>query len=131
MQNPRPKVIDISDSFKGGISQTLSDSPKSPTLHPDTSLIDNKGNKNQEKKEQPSMSKKNYVTHEELDHAINRISDKMDNMEARLDTKFEQVNTKFEQINTKFAEQENKQIKWFIATAIAIVGLTVSLIKIL
>lgn len=75
--------------------------------------------------------KNDYVTHAELDHAVDKLSSKIDLMEAHIDTKFESVNTKFESINAKFVEQENKQIKWFIGTAIAIVGLTVTLIKLL
>ncbi|WP_288531864.1 hypothetical protein [uncultured Secundilactobacillus sp.] len=72
-----------------------------------------------------------YVTHAELNNAIDKLSAKMDLMEAHIDNKFEQINTKFEAINTKFADQENKQIKWFLGTAVAIIGLTVSLIKFL
>lgn len=55
------------------------------------------------------MKKDDYVTHEELNHAVDKLSDQIKLVEAHIDT--------------KFAEQENKQIKWFIATIIAIVGL--------
>ncbi|GEK28868.1 hypothetical protein [Furfurilactobacillus siliginis] len=44
-----------------------------------------------------------HVTHEELDHAIDKVSDKIDLLSAHIDTKFE------------------KQKNWFYGTGISIV----------
>lgn len=59
-----------------------------------------------------------YVTHEELNHAVDRLSDKMDLMESHIDTKFEQVNTKF----------ANQKV-WFYGTAISIILATIAIVK--
>ncbi|WP_137597821.1 hypothetical protein [Paucilactobacillus kaifaensis] len=61
--------------------------------------------------------KNDYVTHKELDYAIDKISSKIDLMEAHIDTKFESI-------NTKFAIQK----VWYIFTAITIISATVGLI---
>lgn len=86
--------------------------------------------------------KNDYVTHEELNHAVDKLSNKMDLMDTRtdarfekmmasMDAKFEQTNAridlKFEQVNTKFAIQQ----VWFVMTAIAIISFTVTLIEFL
>lgn len=83
--------------------------------------IDNKGKNN----DGGSSMNKDYVTHEELNHAIDHLSDKLDLMEAHIDNKFEQVNTKFEQVNTKFATQK----VWFYGTAISIILATLTIVK--
>lgn len=62
-----------------------------------------------------------YVTHQELDNAVDRLSHKMDLMEAHIDTKFANV-------DTKFAEQESKFFKNMMVVAsisIAIIGLLI------
>ncbi|WP_282801248.1 hypothetical protein [Secundilactobacillus kimchicus] len=59
-----------------------------------------------------------YVTHEELDHVVDRLSDKIDLMESHIDAKFEQVNTKF----------ANQKV-WFYGTAISIIVATIAIVK--
>ncbi len=85
---------------------------------------------------------KDYVTHEELNHAVDRLSDKMDLIDSHIDTKFEKVNTKFEEVNTKFEEvntkfetvnaklamQETSMHKWIItvvSVAVAVIGILI------
>ncbi|VDG31510.1 hypothetical protein [Lactobacillus fermentum] [Lactiplantibacillus mudanjiangensis] len=97
--------------------------------------IDNKGKNN----DGGSSMNKDYVTHEELNHAIDHLSDKLDLMEAHIDNKFEQVNTKFEQVNTKFEQVNTKfeqvntkfatQKVWFYGTAISIILATLTIVK--
>lgn len=65
---------------------------------------------------EPPM-KNDYVTHEELDHSVDKLGTKMDLMEAHIDTKFEQVNTKFANMKV-----------WFVLTAISIIAATTGLI---
>lgn len=93
----------------------------------------------------PTM-RNDYVTHEELDHAIEKIGSKIDLLESHIDTKFETLNTSsaerqgginkqfetvkkdnatqkgeidthFERINTKLAQQETSFHKWILAVA--------------
>jgi len=90
--------------------------------------IDNKGKNN----DGGSSMNKDYVTHEELNHAIDHLSDKLDLMEAHIDNKFEQVNIKFEQVNTKFEQVNTKfatQKVWFYGTAISIILATLTIVK--
>jgi len=71
---------------------------------------------------------KDYVTHEELNHAVDRLSDKMDLIDSHIDTKFEKVNTKFEEVNTKLAMQETSMHKWIItvvSVAVAVIGILI------
>lgn len=99
---------------------------------------------------EPPMDKDKYVTHEELDHAIDNVSSevklsteemlhKMDNhfaeMQSKMDNKFANMQNQFrdidkkidltnEKINTKF----EKQKVWFYGTGIAIVSITCTII---
>lgn len=99
---------------------------------------------------EPPMDKDQYVTHEELDHAIDNVSNevkfsteemlhKMDNhfaeMQKQMDNKLNEIDRRidqassqssqnFEKINTKF---ENQKV-WFYGTGIAIVSVTCTVI---
>lgn len=62
-----------------------------------------------------------YVTHKELDSAVDKLSSKMDLTEAHIDTKFETV-------NTKLAKQELSitiRIIAVVSLAVAIIGLMI------
>ncbi len=99
---------------------------------------------------EPPMDKDKYVTHEELDHAIDNISSevklsteemlhKMDNhfaeMQKQMDNKLNEIDRQidqassqssqnFEKINTKFESQK----VWFYGTGIVIVSVTCTVI---
>lgn len=99
---------------------------------------------------EPPMDKDKYVTHEELDHAVNNIgsevklstekmSHNMDNhfaeIQKQIDKKFNEVDKRidqansqysqnFEKINTKFESQK----VWFYGTGIVIVSVTCTVI---
>lgn len=88
---------------------------------------------------EPPMDKDKYVTHEELDHVIDNVSNevklsteeilhKMDNklneIDRRIDQASSQSSQNFEKINTKFESQK----VWFYGTGIAIVSVTCTVI---
>ncbi|WP_429971192.1 hypothetical protein ACQW5G_00715 [Fructilactobacillus sp. Tb1] len=58
-----------------------------------------------------------YVTHEELNHAVDKLSDKIDILGKDISR---DMDVKFETVNTKFAEQKN----WFYGTIISVVVAT-------
>lgn len=57
-----------------------------------------------------------------------RVDGRFDTLDAKIDGKFD---TMSEHIDAKFSALESRQTKWFIATAVAIIGLVVSLVKLL
>lgn len=88
---------------------------------------------------EPPMDKDKYVTHEELDHVIDNVSNevklsteemlhKMDNklneIDRRIDQASSQSSQNFEKINTKFESQK----VWFYGTGIVIVSVTCTVI---
>lgn len=129
------KVIDISTS----VNQV-----KPGTLPIKNDLRDNSGGG------EPPMDKDKYVTHEELNHAIDNVDNKIDlstekllhkmdnhfaEMQKQMDNKLNEIDRRidqassqssqnFEKINTKF----EKQKVWFYGTGIAIVSVTCTVI---
>lgn len=73
MDDKSSKIVPINKS----ISNTVS--PESNRVKMNINKRDNGG-------ETPMED--DYVTHKELDHAVEKLSDKMDLMEAHIDTKF-------------------------------------------
>lgn len=82
---------------------------------------------------EPPMEK--YVTHEELQHEVDKLDAKMELNNANLlrdldqrfneiDKRFDKVDLKFEKVNTKFEQQK----VWFITTAISIVAASCTII---
>ncbi|KRK34413.1 hypothetical protein [Loigolactobacillus bifermentans] len=54
--------------------------------------------------------KKDYVTHQELDQATDKLNHRIDLLEAHIDTKFESINTKFSDMKV-----------WFLGIVITII----------
>ncbi|USS87504.1 hypothetical protein M3M39_05115 [Fructilactobacillus hinvesii] len=75
--------------------------------------------------------KKDYVTHEELNHAVDNLSNEIklshkdmemgfSNIDSKIDSKFEQINTKFEQ-----------QKVWILTSAFSVITLICTIVGLL
>lgn len=56
--------------------------------------------------------KDDYVTHEELDHAVDKLADKIDKLEISLNAKFDVTNSKFDTLNNRI--DSLSKIVWWI-----------------
>lgn len=105
------------------------------------------------------MDNNDYVTHKELNEALDKTLDKINKRFDQLDNRFDQMNKQFEkvdieindlnnkfynldkkidvgfeQINTKFERVDTKfanQKVWFFATAISIISITSAIVGLL
>lgn len=69
-----------------------------------------------------------YVTKEELKTLETKIDGQFNTLNATIKGGFDTAKAETE---TRFAELEAKQTKWFVVTAIAIIGLVVTLVKLI
>jgi uncharacterized Rmd1/YagE family protein len=60
---------------------------------------------------EPPM-KNDYVTHEELDHSVDKLADKIDRLEISLNGKFDVTNSKFDTLSNRI--DSLSKIVWWI-----------------